>query len=119
MVNVKMSTNTSPSLKKLKEGTYVASGRVCAPLGLLRNDAEDGHITPAEPKHQDFIGKVYNVKKTLYSNQTGQFTKISSCGKKYQMCLHELDSNTTWVEPMTSRTKQSMIAAWENVISRM
>ena len=35
------------------------------------------------------------------------------------MCLHEIDSNTTWVEPMPSRTEHSMISSQENSISRM
>ena len=30
-----------------------------------RAAAEDGHVAPAEPKQQDFIIKVYNVKQTL------------------------------------------------------
>ena len=84
-----------------------------------RDDAEDRHLTPAEPKHQDFIAKIYNVKQTLYSDQTGQFPETSSHGNKYQMFLHEIDSNTTWVESMTSRTKHSMIAARANGMSRM
>ena len=62
-----------------------------------RGDAEDRHFTPAEPKHQDFIAKVYNVKQTLYSDQTGQFPETSIRGNKYQMFLHEIDSNKTWI----------------------
>ena len=58
------------------------------------DNVKDGHLNPAEPKHQDFIVKVYNVKQTLYSNQTGQFSKTSSRGNTYQICLHEIDSNT-------------------------
>ena len=84
-----------------------------------RNDAEDGQTTPAEPQKHDFIIKVYNVKQTLYTDQTGQFPETSSRGNKYQMCLHEIDSNTTWVEPLSSKTETSMIAACANAISRM
>ena len=83
------------------------------------DDAEDGHLTPTEPKHQDFIAKVYNVKQTLYSDQIVEFPETSKRGNKYQMCLHEIDSNTTWVEPMPSCTKHSMISARANGISRM
>ena len=61
------------------------------------NDAKNGHLTSAETKQQEFIAKVYNVKHTVGSNQTGQFPKTSICGNKYQMCLHEIDSNTTWI----------------------
>ena len=35
------------------------------------------------------------------------------------MCLHEIDINTTWVEPLSSKTENSMIAARANAISRM
>ena len=84
-----------------------------------RAAAENGQVTPAEPKKQDFIIKVYNVKQTIYTDQTGQFTETPSSGNKYQMCLHEIDRNTTWVEPLSSKTENSMIAARANAISRM
>ena len=61
------------------------------------DDSKDRHLTPAEPKQQDFIAKVYNVKHTLYSDQTGQFPETSIRGNKYQMFLHEIDSNKTWI----------------------
>ena len=86
---------------------------------LPRDNAKEVHLTPTEKKHQDFIVKVYNVKQTLYSEQTGQLPETSSRGNKYQMCLHEIDSNTTWVEPMLSRTERSMISDLANRISLM
>ena len=84
-----------------------------------RDNTETGQVTPAEPQKQEFIIKVYNVKQTLYTDQTGKFPETSSRGNKSQMCLHEIDSNTTWVEPLSSKTETSMIAARANAISRM
>ena len=63
--------------------------------------------------------KVYHVKRTLFTGQTGKFPQISIRGNKYQMALHEIDSNTTWVEPMPNRTEQAMIVARECVVKRM
>ena len=84
-----------------------------------RDKNDDGHIKPAEPKKFDFIIKVYNIRETLYTDQTGQFPQTSSRGNKYQMCLHDIDSNTTWVEPLSSISEASMIHARANAVTRM
>ena len=83
-------------------------------------DGEDyGQLALAKPKQQDFIIKIYNVQRTLYTNQTGNFSRTSSRGNKYQMFLHKIDSNSTWVEPMSIKTEQSMIAARACGLERM
>ena len=76
-------------------------------------------MAPAEPKKQDIIVKVYNVRNTLYSDQTGQFPQTSIRGNKYQMCMHEINSNTRWVEALPSNTKTSMITACSKGLARM
>ena len=63
--------------------------------------------------------KIYKVRNTLYSNQTGKFPQTSSRGNKYQMCMHETDSNTTLVEALPSKTKDLMIAARSRGLVRM
>ena len=84
-----------------------------------RDAAKDGQLAAAEPKKQDIIVKAYNVRNTLYSDQTGLFSDISSHGNKYQMYIHEINSNTTWVKSIPSKTNNSMIAARVNGLTRM
>ena len=115
-----MCISTSQSRRRHSAGICAARGRGYGSRNPpIRNDAEDRQVTPAEPQKQDFIIKVYNVKQTLYTDQTGQFPETSSRGNKYQICLHKIDSNTTWVDPLSRKTENSMIAARMNAISRM
>ena len=80
--------STSQSRRRLSAGICAARGRGYGPRNPPpRDNAEAGQVTPAEPQKQDFIIKVYNVKQTLYTDQTGQFPETSSRGNKYQMCL--------------------------------
>ena len=89
------------------------------PATQPQDDKDDGRMALAKPKQQDFIIKIYNVQRTLYTNQTGNFPRTSSRGNKYQMFLHKIDSNSTWVEPMSIKTEQSMIAARACGLERM
>ncbi len=54
-------------------------------------------------KVQDVYTKTYRVRKTMFSNQTGQFPTCSQQGNKYIMVMVEIDSNAILVEPMKSR----------------
>ncbi len=45
---------------------------------------------------------MYKVRKTMSSNQTGQFSTRSQQGNKYIMVMVEIDSNAILVEPMKS-----------------
>ena len=80
---------------------------------------DDATPTKAEPRQHDFLATVYNVRNTLYSDQTGAFPQTSSRGNKYQMVMHEIDSNTTWVEPLPIKTEGSMITARARGLARM
>jgi hypothetical protein len=51
------------------------------------------------------------VRKTMLSNQTGQFPIQSSCGNKYIMVVVEIDSNAILVKPMKNRKDAKMIRA--------
>ena len=53
----------------------------------------------------------------LYSNQTVKFPRTSSYGKKYQMILHDIDSNSTWVKPTKNRTKGEIIIDRERALN--
>ena len=62
---------------------------------------------------------VYKPKATIYTDQTGQFPSRSSPGNKYQMLLHNIDSNSTWVEPMKNKIEGKMILARRRALTRM
>ena len=40
---------------------------------------------------------IYEPKATIYTDKTGQLPQCYSRGNKYQMLLHDMDSNSTWV----------------------
>ena len=53
-------------------------------------------------KVRDVYTKVYNVRETIFSDQTGQFPKRPLRGNKYIMVLVEIDSNAILVAGMKS-----------------
>ena len=60
-------------------------------------------------KDRDIGIHVYNVRDTMFSNQTGKFPKLSQGGYKYIMVMVKTDSNAILVEPMKSRKDEEMI----------
>ncbi len=54
-------------------------------------------------KVRNMYTQMYMVRKTMFSNQTGQFPIQSLCGKKYIMVMVEIHSNAILVEPMKNR----------------
>ena len=51
-------------------------------------------------KARDVYTKVYDVRNTVFSDQTGQFPTRSQSGNKYLMFMVEIDSNAILVEPL-------------------
>ena len=45
----------------------------------------------------------------MYSDQTGKFPHVSIRGNKYQIVLHDIYRNSTWVEAMKNKTKSEII----------
>ena len=70
-------------------------------------------------KIRDVYTKVYNVRETIFSDQTGQFPKRSARGNKYVMVLVEIDSNAILVAPMKSRHDKGMKRACQSMITRL
>ena len=62
---------------------------------------------------------VYNVRETIFSDQTGKYPKRSQRGNKYIMVMVEIDSNAILVEPMKSRRDEEMIRAYDALLSRL
>ena len=60
-------------------------------------------------KFRDIDIHVYNVRETIFLDQTGKFPKQSQRGYKYIMVMVKIDSNAILVEPMNSRKDEEMI----------
>ena len=67
---------------------------------------------------ENFIS-VYDPRATIFTDQTGKFPLRSGRGNHYQMVVHDIDSNSTWVEPMKNRTEGEMILARRRALARM
>ena len=82
-------------------------------------------------KKRDVYIKIYDVEEfrttrlpkeirnTIYSDQTGQFLKVSLRKNKYIMVMVEIDSNAILVEPMKSRKDGEMKRAYEHLLLRL
>jgi hypothetical protein len=67
-------------------------------------------------KVQDVYTQTYMVRKTMFSDQTGQFPMHSQQGNKYIMVMVEIDSNAILVKPMKSRKDEEMICAYNALL---
>ena len=70
-------------------------------------------------KVRDISIHVYNVRETIFSNQTGTFPKQSKRGYKYIMVMVKIDSNKILVKPMKSRKDEEMIQAYDALLARL
>ena len=55
----------------------------------------------------------------MFTDQTGKFPHSSSRGNNYQIVVHDIDRNSTWVEPMKNRKEGEMILAWQRALKQM
>ena len=63
--------------------------------------------------------RVYETRDTVYTNQTGKSPRTSIRGKKYQMILHDFDSDTMWLETLRDRTSGEQIQGGQRALKRM
>jgi hypothetical protein len=70
-------------------------------------------------KEHDNFTSVYNVRETIFSDQTGQFPARSQHGNKYVMVMVEVDSNTILLEPLKSRHDHELIRAYDTLVSHL
>jgi hypothetical protein len=59
------------------------------------------------------------ARKTMFSNQRGQFPIQSPRGNKYIMVMVEIDSNAILVEPMKNRKDDKMIRAYNALLLQL
>ncbi len=62
---------------------------------------------------------LYDVRETMFSDQTGQFPTRSQSSNKYIMVLVKIDSNTILVEPMKNRKDAEMIQAYNTLLLQL
>ncbi len=67
-------------------------------------------------KVRDIYTTMYDVRKTMFLDQTGQFPMCSQSGNKSIMVLVEIDSITILVEPMKSRKEVEMVRAYNALL---
>ncbi len=70
-------------------------------------------------KVRDIYTTMYDVRETMFSDQTGQFPMHSQSGNKYIMVLVEIDSNAILVELMKSHKDAEMIRAYNALLLRL
>ena len=85
----------------------------------IKNHMPLSTIGAPQLKQHDIFVTVYEPKATIYTDQTDQFSPRSSHGNKYQMLRHNVNSNSTWVEPMKNKTEGAMILARCRALTRM
>jgi hypothetical protein len=64
----------------------------------------------------DVYHQMYMVRKTMFSDQTGQFPIQSLHGNKYIMVMVEINSNAILMEPMKNRKDAEIIRAYTTLL---
>ncbi len=67
-------------------------------------------------KVRNVYTQMYMVRKTMFSNQTGQFPIQFIHGNKYFMVMVEIESNAILVEPMKNCKDAKMIQAYNALL---
>jgi hypothetical protein len=60
-------------------------------------------------KAKDIFVKVYDVRETVFTDQTGQFPTRSKSGNKYIMVMLDINSSGIFVEPIKNRRMQNSL----------
>jgi hypothetical protein len=70
-------------------------------------------------KVKDIFVKVYDVRETVFTDQTGQFPTRSKSGNKYIMVMVDIDSSGILVEPIKNRKDAELTRAYEALLLRL
>ena len=62
---------------------------------------------------------MYEPKGTMYKDQMGKSSHRLIRGNRYQMILHEIYGNSTWIKPMKKKTEGEMILAQSRSLGQM
>jgi hypothetical protein len=77
---------------------------------------QDVSILPGAKTHFLFA-TIHDAKGQIYTDQPGRFLIASSSGNSYMLVLYDYDSNYIHAEPMPSRSKESILAAYKRATS--
>ena len=80
-----------------------------------------------EPNTSQLTGKkvhgvftrVYDIRETVFSDQTGWFPTRSQRGNKYIMVIVKIDSNAILVEPINSRNNHEIARAYRVLMTHL
>ncbi len=70
-------------------------------------------------KIQDVHTQVYEVRETVFTDQTGQFPTQSRSGNRYIMVMVDIDSSGILVEPLKSRKDAELHRAYTSLMTRL
>ena len=70
-------------------------------------------------KVQDVHTQVYEVRETVFTDQTGQFPTQARSGNKYIMVMVDIDSSGILVEPIKSRKDAELHRAYTSLMTRL
>ncbi len=70
-------------------------------------------------KVRDIYTTMYDVRETMFLDQTGRFPTRLQSSNKYIMVLVVIDSNAILVEPMKSRKDAEMIQAYNALLLQL
>ena len=83
-----------------------------------KSNSEETEAVPI-PKMKDIFIALLKTRDTIYTDQTGKLPHTSRRGNNYQMEIHDIYGNPTWVDPMNNKTKGEMINARRRALLRM
>ena len=70
-------------------------------------------------KVKDVYTKVYDVRNTVFPDQTVEFLTLTQRGSKYLMVMVDIDSNAILVEPLKSRKDPELSHAYRAMMMRL
>ena len=107
LINVKNVAHHFPKLEETLKGHMRGQHQGVRSTKKKRLDANVTSIpiksTPHICKHDIMIFD-YDLKSTMYTDQTGHFPQISNLGNRYVMILHNVNSNSSWVKALKNNT---------------
>jgi hypothetical protein len=118
LINVKNVTKFFPESEETQKGHMQGQQQGVCSTKEAESPDKNQTIIPHVKKH-DILIMVYDAKATMYSDQTGMFPAVSSEGNNYVMVLHDVDSNSSWSEPMKNQTGGELILARNWALTRM
>jgi hypothetical protein len=114
LINVKNVTQHFPKSEETLKGCMRGQRQVVRSTKKKRL-YDNVTSVPIEPTPHIYKGDIvifdYDLKSTMYTNQTGLFPQISSLGNRYVMILHNVDSNSSRVEALKNNTNNKLILA--------